>query len=83
MSKSLKSTATVIASEYGFSSLQELVRVLLTKVARRQMVITVQEPVLLSRSAQTRYALMDKDFKSGKNVYLARDVAELKKQLSP
>ncbi len=69
MSKALKINATVVAKEQGFSSLQEVVRVLVNKLARKQLVVDVVEPeeVHLSRRAQKRYAQMEEDYKSGKN----------------
>ena len=69
VSKNLKSSATLVAKDYGFSSLQEIIRVLLTKLARRQLVVQIEEMVTpLSRQAERRYLKMEKDFKTGKNV---------------
>jgi antitoxin component of RelBE/YafQ-DinJ toxin-antitoxin module len=82
MSKDLKAQAVTVAKEQGFSSLQEIVRVLLTKLASHQLVVKVVEPaVQLSEKAVKRYARMDADFKSGKNVYSVRDIDELMEQL--
>lgn len=82
VSKSLKSSATLVAKDYGFSSLQEIIRVLLTKLARRQLTVQIEEMVTpLSRQAEKRYLKMEKDFKTGKNVYMAKDVDDLMRQL--
>ena len=63
MSKSLKRSAQEVASEQGFSSLQDLLRVVLTKLARRELVVSVSEPaVKLSRKNDSRYLKMSKDF---------------------
>jgi len=36
ISKDLKSSATIVARDYGFSSLQEIVRVFLRKLAQKE-----------------------------------------------
>jgi len=81
--KSLKSSATVVAKEYGFSSLQEIVRVLLAKLARRELNIRVEEGeyINLTPQAKKRYKKMTEDFKSGRNVFYAKDVDDLMSQL--
>jgi len=43
LSKNLKSEATSVAKEYGFSSLQEVVRVLLTLLAKKQLKINFEQ----------------------------------------
>ncbi len=47
MPKSIRNQAAVVAKEYGFSSLQEVVRVLLRKLANREIdfVIIVKGPL--------------------------------------
>lgn len=82
LSKSLKSDAQAVAQEYGFSSLQEIVRIILTKLARRQLIIRVAESdIQLSKKNEKRYAQMSREFKLGKNTFLANDVDELITQL--
>lgn len=83
ISKSLKAEATSVAKEYGFSSLQEIVRVLLTKLAKRQLSVSVEQfpAVRLSAKNERRYAKMEEDFKKGRNVYMAKDVNDLMRQL--
>lgn len=83
LSKQLKATATGVAKEYGFSSLQEVVRFMLTKFARREIGINVEQfpTVTLSAKNEKRYAKMEEDFKKGKNFYVARDVDDLMRQL--
>ena len=68
MSKSLKNSAQEVANEYGFSSLQDLLRVILTKLSKRELVISIQEPTtLLSKKNDLRYTAMSKDFTTAKN----------------
>jgi len=63
LSKSLKLTSQEVANEYGFSSLQDLLRVVLTKLSRRELVISIHEPVIqLSQKNARRYAQMSKNF---------------------
>jgi antitoxin component of RelBE/YafQ-DinJ toxin-antitoxin module len=72
LTKTLKSSATQVAREYGFSSLQEIVRVMLSKLAKKEFVITFGEQfptVALSAKNEARYAKMEEDFRSGRNVY--------------
>lgn len=78
MSKSLKLRALEVADSLGFSSLQEIVRVLLTKFADHQLVVKIEEPpVTLSEKASRRYLKMMEDFKTGKNVKTVNSVEEL------
>lgn len=83
ISKSLRDEAVVAARAQGFSSLQEMVRVLVTKLARKQLALTItEEPVIrLSKKAEKRYAEMREDFRKGKNVYTTYSVEELIRQL--
>lgn len=69
MSKSLKQSAQEVASEYGFSSLQDLLRVVLTKLSRRELVVSIEEKsVLLSKKNDKRYGKMSEDFAKRKNI---------------
>lgn len=82
ISKDLKSSATVVAHDYGFSSLQEIVRVILAKLARRQLVVQIEEvPIRLSARAEKRYLQMEKNFTAGKNVQTFSSVDGLMKDL--
>ncbi|MBL7159678.1 hypothetical protein ISS85_04330, partial [Candidatus Microgenomates bacterium] len=51
--------------------------------ARRELSlkITEDEVIKLSPKAEKRYAKMDEDFRTGKNVFTAKNVDELMKQL--
>ena len=83
ISKSLKNDATAVAREYGFSSLQEITRVILTKLAKRELNVSVEQfpAVQLSSEATKRYNKMDEDFKKGKNVDSFDSVEALMKDL--
>lgn len=87
ISKDLKSSATAVAKEFGFSSLQEIVRVLLTKLARKELTMEVVETtppeyIKLSPAAKRRYAKMTKDFKSGRNIKSFDSIPEMMKYLN-
>lgn len=82
VSKTLKVRAEEAALDYGFSSLQEVVRVFMAKLAKRTIDISFQEVVNLSSRTSKRYQKMDEDFSSGKNIYFAKSVKELETQLS-
>lgn len=74
VSKDLKSSATEVAKESGFSSLQDAIRVLLTKFVNKEVSIhisdhvwvTDQPSVKLSAKNEKRYIKMIDDIKSGK-----------------
>ncbi|MEN8253389.1 MAG: hypothetical protein ABFQ62_03375 [Patescibacteria group bacterium] len=68
MSAQLRRQATKVATEMGFSSLQEAIRVLTTKLANHQLAnITFQEPAIqLSEKNAKRYDKMVEEIESGK-----------------
>ncbi len=79
---SLRQQAEAASLDLGFSSLQDAVRLLLHKLARRELTVTVGEEVIkLSKKARSRYAKMDEDFRSGKNVYSAKNADDFLQQL--
>lgn len=82
VSKDLRIKAEDTALEYGFSSLQEAIRVFMAKLARKAIEISFQESFRLSSKADSRYQKIDKDFAAGKNIYFAETVSGLKDQLS-
>lgn len=66
--KSLRNKALSVAQEQGFSSLQDMLRFVLTKFANKQLAVTIQElPVRMSKRAEKTYGKMAKEFQSGKN----------------
>ena len=82
VARSLRLKAEKTALEQGFSSLQEIIRVFMAKLASRAIDVSFQKTIPLSPQAEKRYIQMDKDFRTGKNVYYARDVDDLMKQLN-
>lgn len=82
VSKSLRSRAEEAALDYGFSSLQEIIRVFMAKLAKKAIEVTFQEVIELSSEAKRRYQKMDEDFARDENVYFAETVKELKAKLS-
>lgn len=83
MDKALKQKATLVASDYGFSSLQEIVRVIISKLAKKELVVSVTEEKekTLSPKAEKRYMRMLEDYKNGKNFYTVNNGKELMKLL--
>jgi antitoxin component of RelBE/YafQ-DinJ toxin-antitoxin module len=78
ISKALKKSAQEAASEYGFSSLQDLLRVILTKLSRRELAITIEDKATkLTDKNAVRYRKMSEDFVADKNVKKYGSVDEL------
>ena len=82
VSKKLRREAEEVALDYGFSSLQEIIRVFMAKLAKKAIDVSFQEVIELSPQAQRRYQKMDEDFSLDKNVYFAGSLQDFKKQLS-
>lgn len=85
--KTLRNEAAIVASEYyGFSSLQEVVRVLLKRLARHELTFNVSTEryptVKMSKRAEKRYAKMEEDFKLGRNVKTFDNVEDFLKDLN-
>ena len=70
LTKSLKSSATTVAKEIGFSSLQDFVRLVLTKLAHRELTVDVTpaEYIKLSPAAKRRYDRIRDDIEHGRNI---------------
>ena len=86
MSKELKLAGQKAAQEQGFSSLQEFVRVFLTKFAKHEVSLAVQEEAEYLTPAQAKrvdkkYQQFLKDKKAGKT-FTAHSVEELMEQLT-
>lgn len=81
---SLRQQAEAVSLDLGFSSLQETVRVILKKLAHRELTVSIVEEksVKLSKKAAARYDRMYQDFKKGRNVYYADDADDFFKQLA-
>lgn len=83
ISKELKISAEQAAYEFGFSSLQELLRVFMKKLSNKSVNLNFNEDtaVKLSAKNERRYLRMTEDFKKGKNTYTAKNLEEFFKQL--
>lgn len=69
INKTIKDEALLVAQEYGFSSLQEAVRLFVVKLAKRELNFGIVEqfpPVRLSKKAAARYDRMAEEIESGK-----------------
>lgn len=82
VSKSLRLKAEGVARDYGFSSLQEVIRVFMAKLAKKAIDISFQETTVLSSAAEKRYQKMLVDTKKGKKIYQAKDANDLIRQLN-
>lgn len=79
IAKSLRDQAALAASDFGFSSLQESIRVFLSQLAKKKLTISfAPKTVQLSPEASARYDKMIEDIESGKKkVYTAHSAEEL------
>ena len=82
INQQLKNDAEQVAQAQGFSSLQEVIRVFLSKFAANKVEVTIQEPIMLSEKSEKRYLKETLDFKAGKNIRSAKNVDELMSQLN-
>lgn len=81
MNRDLRTAAAAAANDLGFSSLQEAVRILLKKLANRQLTINIEETIQLSPNAVKRYDKMLDGIEKGINTYEAKDTIDLMRQL--
>lgn len=80
MTKYLKEQAETVSSDMGFSSLQEAIRVLLTKLSKKEFSLRVEEAeevADLSPAAERKFKKAIEDIKAGRNVTHAKNVDEL------
>lgn len=84
MALNLRNQAEAVSVDMGFSSLQEVVRLILTKFAKREIGITIEQfpAVKLSGRNEKRYKQMERDFKSGKNSKTFVNVTDLMSDLT-
>ena len=81
VNSSLRKEAEKQALAQGFSSLQEAVRVFLKKLAQGAIGVTFEERVTLSSKAIKRYNKIIEEIKQGRNVFEAKSVDDLARQL--
>jgi len=82
MPASLRKSATKVATDYGFSSLQEAIRVFLKQLSKKEVSLTFEKSVNLSPKAVKRYKKIEKDLRDGKNIHSVKDVSNLIKRLN-
>ena len=84
MSRDLKQKADAAVSDMGFSSLQEAIRVVLTKLAKKELSIKFEEEIItdLHPAAEHRFKKAVADIKAGKNIHKPKDKAEFFKILN-
>lgn len=80
MSIELKKKAEAVSRDFGFSSLQETIRVLLTKLSKRELALRVTEEVEeithLSKAAEKRFKKAIEDIQAGRNIYKPKNKKE-------
>ena len=81
INQDLKISAEQEALSQGFSSLQELVRVFLSRIAAGRIEVTLQESTMLSENNEKRYLNMTNDFELDKNIYASDSVSDLVNKL--
>ncbi len=84
MSKELKNKAEAVSSDLGFSSVQEIIRVLLTKFSKREFnfkVEEVEEIADLSPRAERKFKKAVEDIKAERNITKTKNVDEFLKLL--
>lgn len=64
LNKSLKAKSLAAAKEAGFSSLQEAVRVMLTKLSKKELTFSVIDQTALSPKNDARYLKMSQELDS-------------------
>lgn len=82
VSKNLRIKAEEAALDYGFSSLQEVLRVFMNRLANKSVEVSFRPIINLSVASAARLEKMDKDFESNKNLFIAKDLDDLKRKLA-
>lgn len=83
MPTTLRNQAEAVSLDMGFSSLQEVVRLILNKLARKEIRISIEQfpAVRLSKRNEKRYEQMIGDFEAGKNISTFTSVKDLMNDL--
>lgn len=83
MSRELKESAEEVALDYGFSSLQETIRLILHKLAKRELSVSVNEKkvVKMSPKNEKRYLKIVEDIKKGKGIVYTKDPIDFLRKL--
>lgn len=67
MSQELKEKAELVSADLGFSSLQEVIRVLLTKLSKKEFNLKVEEGEYPSKTLIKTMKRAEKNLKEGKH----------------
>lgn len=84
MSKTLKENAETVSQDLGFSSLQEAIRVLLTKLSKREYTLKIEEVeeiAHLSKKSKHKFKKAVEDIKAGKDILEATDAEDFLRKL--
>ena len=83
MSKELKESAEEVALDWGFSSLQETIRLVLHKIVKRELRVSVTEEKVVKMSAKNekRYLKIVEDIKKGKGIVYTKDPIDFLRKL--
>jgi len=81
MEEALRLRAEEAASAIGFSSLQELVRIFLHKLALKKIGLNFTEEIILSKKATRLYKKIDSEVENSKNLYQTENFSDLISQL--
>lgn len=79
MSKELKEKAELASADMGFSSLQEAIRIFVTKLSNKELQLKLEdaEEVTLSKSAKRRYEKIATEIEKSVNVTKTENIDEL------
>jgi len=77
VSKNLRLEAETTANNLGFSSLQEIIRIFIAKLAAKKIEISFQEVASLSPKAEKKYLEIIKDVNKGENITNTKNLTEL------
>lgn len=82
MTTDLKKSAEAVSCDLGFSSLQETIRVLLTKLSKKELRFQVteeppEEIKYLSKAAEKKFKKAVADIKAGRNITKTKNTDEL------
>ena len=81
--KQIAKQGEVVASEWGFRSLEDAAKVFITSFVKKTFVPSFQgqEEIRLSKKSKIRYQKIAKDIKENRNLMVADNADELFKQL--
>ena len=84
VSKVLKNEAEAVSMDFGFSSLQEFIRLILKKIAKRELTVSIgeiEEISSLTPSAEKRFKKALEDIKKDRNIIKPKNAEDFLKLL--